>query len=301
MTPQLLLVKRLATESAQFAKRVDPISSGIAISLLQDAVELYVWTTLKEKGLAVKDQSSFTGNLDTLEKAGLPMPQVAKLLELNKARVNFKHYGNLPAPGEAAKFETYVIDCLTQAARDHFSIDLDQLSLVDLVAFPDVRTRLKAAEAHIAADDLANAAKEASIARGLLFGKLDKYLPHVDHRLKDTDKLLNSIEGVRGANSFHYLTDYLDGVRQLVMLSLARVPLETVILFRNGLPPATQFEAGNWRVRPQRSVHDKANLTEVVRALVDISCNRPTKAVIDRRSVQMSTRGRSNPKPTRQV
>ncbi|RJP66379.1 MAG: hypothetical protein C4535_13470 [Comamonadaceae bacterium] len=271
MTPQLLLIKRLATESTQFAKRVDPISSGIAISLLQDAVELYVWTTLKEKGLAVKDQSSFTANLEALEKAGFAMPQVAKLLELNKARVNFKHYGNLPAPGEAVKFETYAIDCLTQAARDHFGIDFEQLSLVDLVAFPDVKAHLKAAETHIAADELADAAKEASIARGLLFGKLDKYLPHVDHNLKDTDRILNSIEGVQGVNPFHYLTDYLDGVRQLVMLSLARVPLETAILFRNVLPPATQFEAGNWRVRSQRAVHDKAHLTEVVRALVDIS------------------------------
>jgi hypothetical protein len=36
-------------------------------------------------------------------------------------------------------------------------------------------------------------------------------------------------------------------------------------------------------------------------AFVLLNCNRPTKAVIDGRLVQMSTRGRSRPNPTRQV
>ena len=51
--------------------------------------------------------------------------------------------------------------------------------------------------------------------------------------------------------------------------------------------------------KPQQLMLLIAEVKEIVPARY--GCNRPTKAVIDGGSVQMSTRGRSNPKPTRQV
>ena len=67
MVKQLLLCKRLMTEGMSFAERSDPVSSGMAISLFQDSVEMFVWALIKERGITVKETSSFTANIEALQ------------------------------------------------------------------------------------------------------------------------------------------------------------------------------------------------------------------------------------------
>ncbi|MCL4781011.1 MAG: hypothetical protein KJ049_12530 [Gammaproteobacteria bacterium] len=66
MSAQLLVVKRLFLEAKNFAEQTDPIAAGIATSLLQDAVELYLWTLIKERNIQVKDNDSFVMYLQRL-------------------------------------------------------------------------------------------------------------------------------------------------------------------------------------------------------------------------------------------
>jgi hypothetical protein len=271
MLTQLLLVKRLFLEAKSFTVRSDPVSSGVAISMLQDAIELYVWAVVKEKSLQAKDQASFTANLDLLQREGFAMPQVGKLLELNKSRVGFKHYGNLPAQGEALKFQTYVDDCLRDAMQAHFQLDFDSLSLVDLVTFTEVRTRLKSAEQHVANNEFQTALVQASISRKLLFSQLERYVPRVDSGLRDADRIVNSIDGVQGFKAFSYLTDYLDELRQLTIVSMARIPLDTYAFLQRTLPSVIRFQDGNWRTRPSLKTYDEQTCKRVIAELVDIA------------------------------
>lgn len=122
MLAQLLLTKRLFLEGCEFTRNLDSVSCGIAISLFQDAVEMYFWALVKDRSLPVKDSFTFTSNLDAIEKAGIAIPDRPKIIELNKARISFKHYGNLPAPDEATKFRTYTEDFLRVAASTHFQL-----------------------------------------------------------------------------------------------------------------------------------------------------------------------------------
>ena len=56
MLQQLLLSKRLFLEACHYIERADPVSCGIAISMFQDAVELYVWTVVwRQLDLPVND------------------------------------------------------------------------------------------------------------------------------------------------------------------------------------------------------------------------------------------------------
>lgn len=105
---QHLLTKRLFLEACAFAARSDPVAAGLAISMLQDAAEMMVWSVVKDKGLPVKDQSGFVANIEAIAKAGHSLSFVPELHELNKARVGFKHYGNLPAAGEVNKHRSAV-------------------------------------------------------------------------------------------------------------------------------------------------------------------------------------------------
>lgn len=247
MLPQLLLSKRLFLEGCEFARRPDAVSCGLAISLFQDSVEIYIWALVKDRSILVKDTFTFTGNIEAVEKAGITVPDRPKLLELNKARISFKHYGNLPAPDEARKFRIYTEDFLKAAAKEHFSLDFNQISLVDLVAFADVREHLKIAQAKLIEDDAKAAVRELSISKVLLFRNLDKHIPKVDHNLKDIDRLLSRTPELRGVKGFSYIAQYMDVLREISMITLLQVPIADYTFLRANLMNANQFGSGEWQ------------------------------------------------------
>jgi hypothetical protein len=266
MVPQLLLVKRLFIEAQAFVDRADPVSAGLSISLLQDAAELYVWTLIKERGISVKDGAGFVSHLEAVQKAGCAVPFSARLQELNRARVNFKHYGNLPAPAEARKHSGYVEDALREAMKEHFAVDFDELTLVDLVADPTTREHLRAAEAHIKANDSSSAAIELAKARYCAFGQLRQYMPSVDRNLRDADRLLQGVSGDHGIRVFSYLADYLDHLRESSLTAMLQLPPEDFALLQRGLPHATQSTSGAWQITLTRMTTE----TECQRALTCI-------------------------------
>jgi hypothetical protein len=270
MIKQLLLCKRLMVEGAAFAGRSDPVSSGMAISFFQDSVEMCIWALIKEKSITVKDGSSFTANIETLTKTGITLPHTAKLLELNKARVGFKHYGNLPAVDEAVKFQSYVEDFLRESFKNHFSRDFDQTSLVDLVSFPEVREQLKKAEVLLIENDFNASAIQAGIAKKLLFNRLDSYIPHVDRNLRRLDDVLNNKAETRGLRTFQYLTEYLDTLRETSLASLLRLPLQDYNFLRRQIPNPSQYANGSWSTNINRN-YDAATCEKAISCLVDMS------------------------------
>lgn len=272
MVKQLLLCKRLMIEGVSFAERSDPVSSGMAISLFQDSVEMFIWALIKERSITVKETSSFTANIESLQKAGVAIVHAAKLYELNKARVGFKHYGNLPAADEAVKFQAYVEDFLRTSFKEHFTQDYDEISLIDLVSFSEVRERLKKADALLTTEEFEKSAMEAGVAKAMLFGRLDRFIPRVDKSLRNMDSLLDQIPEIRGARTFQYLTDYLELLRETSLATLLRLPLQNYTFVRTQLPPASQFGNGEWRAHGALSRrYDAATCRRAIACLVDIS------------------------------
>lgn len=272
MVKQLLLCKRLMTEGMTFAERSDPVSSGMAISLFQDSVEMFIWALIKERSITVKETSSFTANIEALQKACVGISHTAKLFELNKARVGFKHYGNLPAADEAGKFQAYVEDFLRTSFKDHFAQDFDEISLIDLVSFAEVRERLKKADALLIAEEFEKSAMEAGIAKAMLFGRLDRFIPRVDRNLRDMDSVLSQVLEIRGASSFQYLTDYLELLRETSLAALLRLPLQDYTFVRTQLPTASQFMNEEWRTHGKLlRRYDAATCRKAIACLVDIS------------------------------
>ena len=95
MIEQVVIAKRIFTIAERYSQQSDPLSAGLAISLFQDSVEQLTWCIVKNLDLDVKDSEGFVSLLSKIEKkSGESIPQKAKVLELNKARVGFKHYGN---------------------------------------------------------------------------------------------------------------------------------------------------------------------------------------------------------------
>lgn len=265
ITSQLLLAKRLFIESEAYVDREDPVSGGIAISMLQDAVELYVWSLIKERGIQIKDQSSFTTNIEALQKAGVPLPDAARLLELNKARVGFKHYGNLPAPEEAKKFRGYAEGFLRSAMREHFQVAFDQLSMVALIADPEVSMFLVEAEAHLTGSDASQAMGELSKAKAVLFSKLGSMVPRVPAQIKDADRALQE----PNLHPFALMALYLDQLRDSLLISMLRLRLEDHRII-SLIPTAQQSVSGKWYLTLHANYTDDF-VSEALKCLVALA------------------------------
>lgn len=177
----------------------------------------------------MKDTSGFVENLMALASAGHKLEDRSKLLELNKARVAFKHYGILPASGEAVKFQTYAEDFLRSGMRNMFDVTFDTLSVSDLVAFQDVREHLKEAERLLSTGaPPRDTATELAVAKAVLFGRIARHIPNVDGNLGRFDS------GAIGP--FKYIASYLTALRDLSILTLMQIPLEDYTFLTSRLP-----------------------------------------------------------------
>lgn len=272
MIKQLLLCKRLMIEGVSYSKRNDAVSSGIAISLFQDSVEMFIWALIKNKGLSVKESSSFISNIEILQKYGICILNVGRIFELNKARVNFKHYGNLPDVDEANKFRVYVEDFLRTSFKEHFDQDFDEISLIDLVKFSNVRDKLKDAVSLLSADEFNKSAVAISVAKVMLFAHLNQYIPQVDQRLKDADSYFKRSIDVRSPDVFNYIVEYFEIIRENLLATFVQLPLQDYTFIRTQLPPVAKFQDGTWRstVRMLKQ-YDESTCRKAINCLVNIS------------------------------
>jgi hypothetical protein len=283
MISQLLLSKRLFLEGSKYVIAADPVSCGIAVSLFQDAIELLVWALVKKRDVNVKDTSTFTSNLEALKTDGCKIPNVPQVLELNKSRVGFKHYGNLPASVDAVKFQTTCTVFLQTVFTLYFDVNFDDLSALDVVPFPEVREHLRNAENFASKVQYRDAVGEASIANRLLFSMFDTYLPEVDSNLASTDRLiekaLNIPATVKGSirsdyvHSFQYVSDYLEKLREVTLVSLLKLPFDDYRFLKSTLFHSRQMADQTWyHVAPAYSIeYDSDVCARQVSCLVEIS------------------------------
>lgn len=193
----------------------------------------------------------------------------ARLLELNRARVNFKHYGNLPAPEEAQKHTAYVEEALRVAMQDHFAIAMDSLSLTDLVVDPETRGLLKQAEQHIANEEFSAAAIALAKARYQTLDALSLHPWHSFSRLSEADRFVNELSG-SFMNPFSQIAESIKETRDLVIMSMLKIPQDDLTFMRTRLPHADRATNGAWRIQDW-TARDEMSASECERALIFIS------------------------------
>lgn len=277
MITQLLLSKRLYTCGVSYVDSPDPISAGMAISLFQDSVEIFCWSLLKELDVATRENCPFTSYFDLIEKApknveSKKLPIKAKMIELNKARVNFKHYGNLPDKSEAAKHKGYTEEFLRVSFEKFFDKDFDSISLSELVPFPNIRTVIVSAEKHLSAEEHWDCICDLAKARTMLMDMFKRFLPEVDSHLKDADQLFATRNGYRPGSVFRYLSEYLEGFRRVTFMTLGGVSLKDYSIMEQYLPYAYQTLDQRWHFgKKNTSEVTKETMLRIQNSIIDLS------------------------------
>ena len=151
---KLALCQFLFSEAQRYLSRPDQYSPGVAISLSQDAVELFLRCLAEHFKVALKPIEQFDSLMNKVGDDREPIPgHKAAMTKLNKARVNFKHFGiNVPR-NDASAIQSSVHDFLNDVSRDILQVDFSAVSLVDAIGHDDTEKLLHEAEEALRDED----------------------------------------------------------------------------------------------------------------------------------------------------
>ncbi len=198
-TKELLLVQYLFREASKALARNQANADGLSVSLLQDAAELMAVTVLRAiSGEIPKIFDQFWDAVEKVNHNGKRLPHRAAMQRLNKARVNFKHYGIIPAHTQAIDFEAHTERFLETTCADFFGVPLRSVSPADLIGDSDVSTHLRNAARKLENHDFNGVIEECAVARHFAGELIAKVVPSVGTQYSLRQSGPNTMEAAFG-------------------------------------------------------------------------------------------------------
>jgi hypothetical protein len=152
---KLLLARRLYELSRENLSSANDLSLGIGVILLQDAVESFLLAVSEHVNAGIQSGTNYDRYFDFINSKISPkeLPFRARLVALNKLRVNSKHYGLAPAKSETEGLLVTVREFLNEVTESVLGVNFATVSLIDLARDGESKGLLKEAEAAFQAGD----------------------------------------------------------------------------------------------------------------------------------------------------
>lgn len=162
--------KYLFSKASSLQRDSNELASAQAVLVAHDATEMLMRVVLDFIGAKPLDKfMQFWKNVPDVSGCTMP-PHKAALDRFNNLRVGFKHLGNLPNPTVVDELFPVVTAFCHEIASLYLRIDLEAVSLADLIQNEAARRRVREAEQSFASGDKQNA----FLALGLAFDELHK-------------------------------------------------------------------------------------------------------------------------------
>jgi hypothetical protein len=148
---RLLIVRSLFLKAQKLVTDSGRWSEGFLLLHLQDALELFLAVVAEHRGIRIDNNDGFERLIEKIDKsvgdATLALPLVSQLRRLNRARVDFKHYGLHSAQRHEvltwlANAETF----LEEVSRSHLNLDFRTVSLASMIRHPRLGRLARRAE-----------------------------------------------------------------------------------------------------------------------------------------------------------
>jgi hypothetical protein len=247
-------------------------SCGLAVSLFQDAVESLISTVAKEVGATIPQKIAFDAYWDVIKNApnanGRTLPPNGKMLQLNTARVSFKHHGNVPSPQTAASLQIFAEEFLIETTQRFFGLDFSRLSMVALLSDRPVAEHLEKAEAAVEADDARLALEEcakgfqlASKPMAFLVPRLGGELSRAVRNVQPNGQVLQAV--LRGVEQSQ------DALRNLSVMTSLGLPLVDFTRFRAVIPAVLEMQSGRMQIQWSQLPRSIEDARFAVRFLTD--------------------------------
>jgi hypothetical protein len=163
---QLAFVRMLYQQGIEQSRQPEPLSA-MSILTLHDAVEFFLGLASLHLGANAKDRIEFIDYWPTLEPhlpAGTQLTSKTAMLRLNKARVGFKHHGNIPSASTIEQSRVAVTSFFMDNTPTVFGVDFNLLDMTAMIVQNIPRQHAETAQVHAAADRYLDAAVELHLA-----------------------------------------------------------------------------------------------------------------------------------------
>lgn len=236
---ELVLVKAFAAEAEHQLERDDDFGNGLAVSLAQDAVELILRIVVRERPIAVEQRAGLDKLITAIDRAAQKdddkVPHMARIEDLNKARVGFKHAGTAPSRQDAVRLVRFGAEFLEVAFPRFFSIEYRAVSMAHQIRRDEVQKRILEAERLLAEGMFHDAVVEAADAVSVVEQTLGNLLPPV------------SKANVLGDND-PAMVNYMNGLRLVALAGLVGYDPRALMRFRALAPTVLRGTAGSRQV-----------------------------------------------------
>jgi hypothetical protein len=145
---KVLLARRLLELASGHLRSTSDLALSVGVNLLQDAVEAFLLAASEHVNAGIKDNTNYYQYFDMINQKITPeLPFRARLIALNKLRVNSKHSGLVPARSEVEGLATTVREFFADVSARVLGKAFSTISLIDLVGDAEPKTFLMEAEA----------------------------------------------------------------------------------------------------------------------------------------------------------
>lgn len=180
---RLLLAKYFYSRGCDILRDGGLFDPGLAVSLFQDAVEIMLLACGTVVHASPKEKTGFEALWDEVNRALVahsrtPLRMKIQVINLNKARVNFKHSGQVPDARVAESCRLDTSEFLSWAANEYFDKEFASLSLVTFVVDEAERDRLQQALELLNAQDRTGALLKCSEALSQISARRGKFYGH---------------------------------------------------------------------------------------------------------------------------
>ncbi len=149
---RLVCAKYIFIKSCEVLDKGGYFADGLAVLGFQDAAEMVLRVVAEFLHASFKkDDTQFNVIIDKIDEiSSTKLSHNSALKQLNKARVNFKHYGLQPKKEDVIKFRKDLEVFFPKTFQLFLSLEYESVSLVHLIGHRRTENYLRQAEQHIA-------------------------------------------------------------------------------------------------------------------------------------------------------
>jgi hypothetical protein len=272
---------KLAVEQSN---QPEPLN-GLSVLTFQDSIELFLQLSCESLNIAInpKKEPAFMEYFDLIKgKILTELAERDSIHRLNKARVAFKHHGNLPSMLDIESFRVSATNFFVENIPKIFEIELYEISIIHLIEFPKTKENLLTAKEKIAEDNYEDSAKSISIAFQELiyeywgknsdslglslydfeYGRELKNVTFLDDDLYSTNevdrrnmKRMKEIEAL-----FQKSGDQFDTIGEILKIIVLNSDYKKYLKFKSFLPETNKCIGGEYHFGFQRKLPTKCDL-----------------------------------------
>lgn len=162
---RLAFIKYLLNVAIGQSRQPEPLAAA-SILTFHDSIELFLQLACEHRSASTKSNIGFCEYWDVLKPKMSPdeLTQKESMKRFNKSRVGLKHQGILPTKQDIEAYRVNAINFFDDNTPLVFGVGLDSISMIGLIKYEAVKTRLKQAEVFKKKNELEKAIVEMAIA-----------------------------------------------------------------------------------------------------------------------------------------